>query len=128
MNTWKPTTAGILTIVSSSYGISLGAALRQGPSFLNRFLSNVWIGGVPFDVGGTPGEASELAAYGILYLVFGIVALVGGILALRRKVWGLALAGAILTLWMIPYGTGLGILSIVFLIRGRGEFAPASRF
>jgi len=120
LKTWKPTTAGIMTIVSGCYGISLGAALRQGPSFLNQFLSAIWIGGVPFDMGGD--NASELAAYGILYMVFGAVALIGGISALRRKVWGLALAGAILSLWMIPFGTVLGILSIIFLAKSKGEF------
>ena len=109
-----------MTIVSGCYGISLGAALRQGPVFLNQFLSAVWIGGVPFDMGGD--TASELAAYGILYIAFGTVALIGGISALRRKVWGLALTGAILTLWMIPVGTVLGILSIVFLFKSKGEF------
>jgi len=128
LNTWKSTTAGIMTIVSGCYGISLGAALRQGPLFLNQFLSNIWIGGVPFDTGGD--TASELAAYGILYIVFGVTALIGGIFALprewrypqTRRIWGLALAGAILSLWMIPVGTVLGILSIVFLAKSKGEF------
>ena len=120
MKTWKPATAGIMTIVSGCYGISLGAALRQGPPFLNQFLSAIWIGGVPFDMGGD--TVSELAAYGILYIVFGAVALGGGISALRRKVWGLALTGAISTLWMIPFGTVLGILSILFLVKSRSEF------
>ncbi|MFC1956920.1 hypothetical protein ACFLVY_01310 [Chloroflexota bacterium] len=120
LNTWKPTAAGIITIISGCYGISLGVALRQGPSVLNQFLSYIWISGVPFDTGGD--TASELAAYGILYIVFGAVALTGGIFALKRKVWGLALAGAILTLWMIPVGTVLGILSIVFLFKSKGEF------
>ena len=120
LRTWKPTTAGIMTIISGCYGIGLGAALRQGPSFLNQFLSYIWIGGVPFDMGGD--TANELAAYGILYIVFGIIALIGGVFALRGKVWGLALAGSILTLWMLPIGTVLGILSIIFLIKSKGEF------
>ena len=121
MNTRKPTTAGILTILSSCYGISLGAALRQGPPFLNQFLSAIWIVDVPFDTG-APSDASELAAYGVLYIVFGVTALIGGISALRRRVWGFALAGAILSLWMLPIGSVLGIISIIFLIKSKKEF------
>lgn len=120
MSTWKPRTAGIMTVVSGCYGISLGAALRQGPAFLKQFLGAIWIGSAPFDMGGD--TASELAAYGILYIVFGVIAVLGGIYALRRKIWGLALAGAILTLWMIPFGTVLGILTIVFLGKSRSDF------
>lgn len=119
MRTWQPTTAGILTIISSCYGTGFGVALTKGVSLLHQLLGD---GGkqVPLDMGGTP---SEITAYGILYIVFGVVSLIGGISALRRKVWGLALAGAILSLWMIPVGTVLGILSIVFLAKSKGEFA-----
>ena len=120
LRTWKPTASGIMTIISGCYGISLGAALRQGPSFLSQFLSYIWISGVPFDMGGD--TASELAAYGILYIVFGVIAVIGGVYALRRKAWGLAVSGAILSLWMIPVGTVLGILSIVFLVKSKEEF------
>ncbi len=131
LRTWKPKTAGIMTIVSGCYGIGLGAVSIQGPSFLNQFLSDIWIGDVPSDiVGHTASEASEMAAYGILFIVFGVIALIGGIFALppewrypqTRRIWGLALAGAILSLWMIPIGTVLGILSVVFLFKSKGEF------
>ena len=60
--------------------------------------------------------------YGVLYIVFGVTALIGGISALRRRVWGFALAGAILSLWMLPIGSVLGIISIIFLIKSKKEF------
>jgi hypothetical protein len=75
-----------------------------------------------------------MAALSMGFIVLGGIALIGGISALRRKVWGLALAGAVLSLWiipvgtmcgilwMIPVGTVLGILPIIFLAKSKGEF------
>jgi hypothetical protein len=59
---------------------------------------------------------------GIIFLVFGIIALVGGIFAIRRKRWGVALAGAILSFPIIPFGGILGLLAIIFVSLGKGEF------
>jgi hypothetical protein len=50
-------------------------------------------------------------------LAFGIVALVGGINALKRKRWGLALAGSILSLPGV-----MAILAIIFVSLGKKEF------
>ena len=53
-------------------------------------------------------------------IIFGIIAIVGGIYALQRRVWGMALAGSIFALigpWFI-----LGILAIIFVALGKGEF------
>ncbi|GAG33364.1 unnamed protein product, partial [marine sediment metagenome] len=50
----------------------------------------------------------------------GVVAIIGGIFALRRKLWGLALAGAICA---IPCSAALGILATIFVSLGRREFA-----
>ena len=60
-----------------------------------------------------------LGAIGAPLIILGIVAIVGGVYALRRRLWGLALAGSICTLvgpWL------LGILAIIFVILGKGEF------
>ena len=75
----------------------------------------------------------------ILLIIVGTVATVGGIYALRRKNWGLALAGSILTLLSSVvlgiYGiifihsfvlfdvyASAGILAIIFVVLGKGEF------
>ena len=59
-------------------------------------------------------------AIAILLIIIAIVAIVGGIYALRRRKWGLALAGSICSLvgptWI------LGILAIIFLSLGKREF------
>jgi hypothetical protein len=124
VRTWKPTTAGIMSIISGCYGIGIGALLATlGTSFtttypfLEPYLGN--IGGIPFDISGIGLLIGALGAGGI---VLGVIALIGGIFALRRRVWGFALAGAIVSLPLIPVGTVLGILSIIFLAKSKGEF------
>ena len=54
-------------------------------------------------------------------IVLGIVSLVGGIFAIQRRIWGMALAGAICALFPPPV-IALGILAIVFVAMGKGEF------
>ena len=76
--TWKPTVAGILCIIAGAIGVISGIALAV------FFASSGagWFGAVT----GAP------------LTILGIVAIVGGIYALRRRRWGLALAGSICTL------------------------------
>ena len=62
-------------------------------------------------------SSTVLLAIGIVLLVFGIIALVGGISAIKRRRWGLALAGSILSLPGI-----LAILAIIFVSIGKKEF------
>jgi len=51
----------------------------------------------------------------------GIIAIVGGISALRRKGFGLSLAGAICAL-PSPILVILGILAVIFVALGKREF------
>jgi len=122
--TWKPTAAGILCIV--------GGAAWLIPSML---LAYIYAG-----VGS--GEGTTIS-------IVGIVAITGGIYALRRKIWGLALAGSICVLifeilmpipWANFFGEGYynfwtpsfvavsvafgipGILAIIFVTKGKREF------
>jgi len=65
------------------------------------------------------GMPTVILAAGIIALVFGIIALVGGIYAIKRRRWGLALAGAILS---IPIQGVMGVLAIIFVSLGKREF------
>mgnify|MGYP001100520232 CR=1 FL=1 len=101
--TWKPTTAGILCIIAGTIGVISGIRVAVLGGIIGAFFGMAWLG-----------------TFGIPLIILGIVALVGGIYALRRKIWGLALAGSISALvgpWFI-----LGILAIIFVALGRGEF------
>lgn len=124
--TWKPTTAGILTIISGCLGIGMGAIVATlGTAFVTlypffeSFLGDTNIGGEPFDMLGMGGV---IGAIGAGVIVLGVIALIGGIFALKRRTWGFALAGAIVSLALVPVGTVLGILSIVFLAKSKREF------
>ncbi len=104
--TWKPTTAGILCIVA-------GATQAIGGIVVGV------IGGNVGRLASVPGLGSIFGAIAIPLIIIGIVAIVGGVYALKRKLWGLALAGSICSLigpWL------LGILAIIFVSMGKKEF------
>jgi len=102
--TWKPTAAGILSIVGGVINAIWGlvVAVLFGTTF--GFFGMGWLGAI-----GGPA------------IVCGIIAIVGGIYALKRRIWGLALAGSICAL-IGPAGI-CGILAIVFVALGKREFA-----
>jgi len=60
-----------------------------------------------------------LIVMGGLLLVLGIIAIAGGVSAIRRKSFGLSLAGAICAL--IPLNL-LGLLAVIFVSLGKREF------
>ena len=130
--TWKPTTAGILTIIDGAMSIAFGIGVivaSVGVGILGGLDWSSWIeewagayGPGPADIQSMVtailgGLSSVLIALGVVLLVCGIIALVGGINAIKRRRWGLALAGAILSLPSI-----MGILAIIFVSLGKKEF------
>lgn len=101
--TWKPTTAGILCIIAGTIGVISGIRVAALGGIIGAFFGMAWLG-----------------TFGIPFIILGIFALIGGIYALRRKIWGLALVGSISALlgpWFV-----LGILAIIFVSLGKGEF------
>jgi len=104
--TWKPTTAGILSIIAGISGVITGIVGATLGGIIGIFFGVPWI-----------------AAFSVPSIIFGIVAIVGGIYALRREIWGLALAGSI-----CAFISGffilkiLGLLAIIFVSLGKGEF------
>jgi hypothetical protein len=102
--TWKPTTAGILNIVAGVITLISGIMLALAA------------GGNPM-LAIIPGALLD-AITGLL-VALGILAIVGGVYALRRRIWGLALAGSLCSfIFLFP----LGIPAIVFVTMGKGEF------
>jgi len=137
--TWKPKAAGILCIIGGIGGVFFGIVAAV---LLFFFI----VGGVPdFPPPQPPTELPGLLNESLIFLlIWGILgmiaigmAVVGGVYALRRRIWGLALAGSICTLigpWgllgilipstmplMLPFAIP-GILATVFVIRGKHEF------
>ena len=100
--TWKPTVGGILAIFGGAIEMIFGIVVAAVGSI-------GWFFGMPW-----------FSAIGAPLIILGIIAIVGGIYALKRRIWGLALAGSICAL-VGPWGL-LGILSIIFVSLGKREF------
>ena len=122
--TWKPTTAGVMTIITGAMGIAGGVLLFLLSGIvgtLGQIDLSQWMERWSVDWWG-PGAANipgMIMIAGIVVLVFGVIALFGGVSSIKRKRWGLSLAGSILSLFIMPI---LGILAIIFVSLGKGEF------
>ncbi len=124
--TWKPTTAGILTILRGSTYIAFGigaialGVLDWSTSWIGKWAGIYRLEGLDIKliVNAVLGVSPALfLVISIVALTFGIIALVGGISAIKRRRWGLALAGSILSLPGV-----LAILAIIFVSIGKEEF------
>jgi len=101
-----PMTAGILSIIAGALSLISGittaamVTIRTTDVLATDILFGLGLAGIPS-------------------IVFGIIAIVGGYFALQRRVWGMALIGAIFALlstW------GLGLLAIIFTAVSKREF------
>ena len=100
---WMTIIAGICSIIGGIFGIVAGAGAAYFITAL-RMLTGF----------------EALTGLGAALIVLGIIALIGGIMTLKRKVWPLALVGAICALFpVVP----LGVVAIIFVIMGRKAFA-----
>ena len=121
--TWKPMVGGILSIVAgvptATGGIIL-ALLATGIASLGTIF---WMIPEMENVPGLPGILGGVGIFlgliAIIPIAVGVVAIVGGIYALKRRKWGLALAGSICALLT---ATVLGIPSLIFVVLGKDEF------
>ena len=105
--TWKPTTAGILCIIAGAMAVIIGLVFA-GAGVIGGAVLGAFI----------PLLGGALAGAFAIPLLLGIVAIIGGAYALKRRIWGLALAGSICA---IP-GSGLGIPATIFIVLAKDEF------
>jgi hypothetical protein len=91
-----------MIIAGAFFGIGSGAE-----ALTELFPPNLW-----WFLGVTGTDPRLIAA--------GVVAIVGGFFALQRKLWPLALAGAILS---FPCMALFGLLSLIWVAQSRKEFA-----
>jgi hypothetical protein len=108
VKTWKPTTAGILTLIAGVLNVIAGIVVAALSGFIGSMMWWMprWMG---------------FGAIGAALIVIGIVSIIGGIFALQRRTWGRALAGAICAL-LSPPVIILGILAIIFISLSKKEF------
>jgi len=111
---------GILSIIVGAFEIIGGALVAT----LLLVGVPLWRPDFPFAPGfggGFPfgSNLTVVVIVAIVVAVLGIIAIVGGVSAIRRGSYGLSLLGAICAL--IPVNI-LGLLAVIFVALGRGEF------
>ena len=108
------TAGGILSIIVGAFEMAFGAVVTA--LTMSGVIPCVFHCG-RFEIHIT----SSFTYLGVPLLVLGIIAIVGGISALRRKCFGLSLAGAICALPSYILGI-LAILAVIFVALGKREF------
>jgi len=110
---------GILSIVMGAFEINGGGTMLASAKLGIQFklwdfalYPGIWFEHI------IPADSPWLIVMGGLLVALGIIAIVGGIWALRRRSFGLSLAGAVCVL---PLGI-FGILAIVFIAMARRAF------
>jgi hypothetical protein len=110
-----PVVSGILSIITGGLSLLAGIAFALGMVF---YLTPQY-GFYPDEM-----QVPVILAWVIIFvplLVLSVLAIIGGIFAIKRRLWGLALAGAIcalLTMWAWP----LGMASIILTALSKSEF------
>ena len=108
----KPTTAGILNIITGALGIIGAICMFIGFGVTSGTLG-IPTGYIP---GFVPGIVLGTA---IFTVIIAVLALGGGIFAVQRKQWGWILAGSIAAILVfLP----LGIAAVVLIAQSKNEF------
>src|SRR5512136_2988455 len=118
--TWLPTVAGILNIVVGSLrllgvvGLIIAMIVLSSTNYWGSHIeSEIYPLTIQFVVG-------ILIIMAVVMAVLGILSLIGGIYALQRKMWGLALAGSISSIFGPVV---LGIPAVIFTAISKEEFS-----
>ncbi len=124
--TWKSITAGILTIVAGVFGLTrilhpFRSSINSGPPGIIPHPIHPPIS--PRMPGIMPHTFNFMGHFylpiAIAVGLLGILAIVGGVYALKRRIWGLALAGSIAAIFgSFP----LGIAGLVLTVLSKTEF------
>ncbi len=118
--TWKPTTAGILNIISGVsnligliFVIIAIITISSSWVIINNYIpANIFPVGIGL-------INTILALVAVLLAVQGVIPLIGGIYAIQRRRWLFALISSIVAIFG---ATPLGILSTIFVAIAKDEF------
>jgi hypothetical protein len=115
--TWKPILAGILDIVAGAIGMVGGLYFVVLTSVFRTLHEIMQLD--PYVIQQTEQLISRLFAVPFVLVFIGIISIIGGVYALQRRIWGLALAGAICSCIVFPF---FGLPSIIITALARDEF------
>jgi branched-chain amino acid transport system permease protein len=115
--TWRPTAAGILSIIGGVAQLPGGIVFAVAAQSTGSLVGLTGIEFIDGFIGRLSGFYAIIAA--VIFVVV-VIAILGGIFASARRLWGLALAGSICAL--LGPGVIFGIPAIIFVILGKGEF------
>jgi len=122
LKTWKPTTAGILNIISGAFfligGIIVLSLLDQprvAVPWASYAMYSMRLEGEP----SSSFVTTFIVILGTAALVPGVVSIVGGIFSIKRRLYGMALAGSISTFLS---SFVLGIPTVVLTAVSKREF------
>jgi hypothetical protein len=112
--------SGILSIISGGIGVIeslfMFALTAMVPMMMESFYAS--------DIESMAGVLGAIYVIsGIFNLIVSILAIVGGIYALKRKYWGMGLAGAIASILVFFF---TGVPALIFIILGRKEYSQGS--
>jgi hypothetical protein len=131
-----PLIAGILLIISSALAFLTGIVLIFYGLMISG-MSNLITSNESYMPSTIPGyNASDLGLSfdfmqtffyicAIVIIVLALFALLGGIMSIRKKMWGLALAGSILGLFTIGplfLSSILALIALIFIVISRDQF------
>ena len=105
---------GAFEVIGGGMMVALVSIRIAGRPWLSSFLPGVW-----YEHSWAVKPILPMIIIGAVLLILGIIAIVGGVSAIRRKSFGLSLAGAICAL--IPLNL-LGLLAVIFVSLGKREF------
>jgi len=115
--TWKPIMAGILDIVAGAIGMVGGVYFVVLTSVFRSLHEILRLD--PVVIEQTEQIISKLFAVPFVLVFIGIISIIGGVYALQRRIWGLALAGAICSCIVFPF---FGLPSIIITGLAQEEF------
>jgi hypothetical protein len=109
---------GILSIISGAIGVLGAIVLLFFTTLFGAIFTDPYFG-ISDGTEVLPLIAAVYGAIGVVLLIFSVVAIIGGVYALKKRLWGMALAGAIcglLSFWPT------GIAAIILISIGKNEF------
>jgi len=112
-NTAKPVIAGILNIITGVISFIAAISMFIGYGIVSGAFYFPGMAAIPWFV------PTAVISTAIPTLIFALLALFGGIFALQRKIWGLALAGSIVSIIVL---FPLGVASTVLIALSKDEF------